>query len=83
MRNRISSITPFIGAANAPPTLDRFVQADVKTILIQRTPPDQPRGAIILPMEHNLWQVSAVGMCGDYAPTDVVLQVFATLPASA
>lgn len=43
---------------------------EVKAIVIQQTPPDQPRGAIILPMEHGLWQVSAVGMGGDHPPTD-------------
>jgi 2-polyprenyl-6-methoxyphenol hydroxylase-like FAD-dependent oxidoreductase len=43
---------------------------EVKAIYVQQTPPDLPRGAIILPMENDLWQVSALGMRGDHPPTD-------------
>jgi 2-polyprenyl-6-methoxyphenol hydroxylase-like FAD-dependent oxidoreductase len=32
--------------------------------------PHQPRGAIILPMEGNRWQVTLTGMDGDHPPTD-------------
>ncbi|HEU4327823.1 MAG TPA: FAD-dependent monooxygenase [Roseiflexaceae bacterium] len=43
---------------------------EIKAIYIQQTPPDLQRGGIILPMEDDLWQVSLVGMRGDYVPTD-------------
>ena len=43
---------------------------ELKALYVQQTPPDHPRGAIILPMENNLWLVSALGMRGDHPPTD-------------
>ena len=35
-------------------------------------PPHVTRGAIIVPMEGNLWHVSLIGMNRDYPPTDEV-----------
>jgi flavin-dependent dehydrogenase len=32
--------------------------------------PDQPRGAVILPMEGDRWHVTLIGFDGDYPPTD-------------
>jgi flavin-dependent dehydrogenase len=32
--------------------------------------PDTPRGAVIFPIEHDRWLVTAVGFAGDYPPTD-------------
>lgn len=41
-------------------------------IYIQPTPPDQKRGAILLPLEGNRVHVALIGMCKDYPPTDEV-----------
>jgi 2-polyprenyl-6-methoxyphenol hydroxylase-like FAD-dependent oxidoreductase len=41
-----------------------------KTMNIIPTPPDSPRGGVIVPLEGNRWQVSLVGMGRDYPPTD-------------
>lgn len=45
-------------------------QRDWKLIYVQPHAPDQPRGAIVVPMEGNRWQVTLIGMAGDYPPTD-------------
>ncbi len=37
---------------------------------IDRTPPDQTRGGMILPLEGNRWHVTVVGMGRDYPPAD-------------
>jgi 2-polyprenyl-6-methoxyphenol hydroxylase-like FAD-dependent oxidoreductase len=41
-----------------------------KTMYIIPTPPDNPRGGIIAPLEGERWLVTLVGMGGDYPPTD-------------
>ncbi|MCB0036101.1 MAG: FAD-dependent monooxygenase [Anaerolineales bacterium] len=41
-----------------------------KTLYIMPNPPHVTRGAIIVPMEGNLWHVSLIGMNRDYPPTD-------------
>jgi 2-polyprenyl-6-methoxyphenol hydroxylase-like FAD-dependent oxidoreductase len=41
-----------------------------KTLNIIPTPPDSPRGGVIVPLEGDRWQVSLVGMGRDYPPTD-------------
>jgi len=40
------------------------------TMNIIPTPPDSPRGGVIIPLEGDRWQVSLVGMGRDYPPTD-------------
>jgi 2-polyprenyl-6-methoxyphenol hydroxylase-like FAD-dependent oxidoreductase len=44
--------------------------ADLKVMYVQPTPPDQTRGAIILPLEGDRWHVCMIGMAADYPPTD-------------
>ena len=41
-----------------------------KTLYIMPNPPHVTRGAIIVPMEGNLWHISLIGMNRDYPPTD-------------
>jgi 2-polyprenyl-6-methoxyphenol hydroxylase-like FAD-dependent oxidoreductase len=41
-----------------------------KSLYIQPTPPNEKRGAIILPMEGDRWHVTLIGMNQDYPPTD-------------
>ncbi|CAN5473874.1 hypothetical protein BH10CHL1_BH10CHL1_44940 [soil metagenome] len=41
-----------------------------KSLYIMATYPHTPRGAVILPMEGDRWQVCLIGMNGDYPPTD-------------
>ena len=41
-----------------------------KTLYIMPNPPHISRGAIIVPMEGNLWHVSLIGMNGDCPPAD-------------
>jgi 2-polyprenyl-6-methoxyphenol hydroxylase-like FAD-dependent oxidoreductase len=41
-----------------------------KAMYLMPEAPDQPRGAVILPMEGDLWQVTLFGFDGDYPPTD-------------
>ncbi|MCB0195767.1 MAG: 2-polyprenyl-6-methoxyphenol hydroxylase-like oxidoreductase, partial [Anaerolineae bacterium] len=40
-----------------------------KTLSIRPTPPDSPRGGLIIPIEGDRWQVTLVGMARDYPPT--------------
>lgn len=44
--------------------------SDWKLLFVQPHAPHQPRGAVIVPMEENRWQVTLIGMAGDYPPTD-------------
>jgi 2-polyprenyl-6-methoxyphenol hydroxylase-like FAD-dependent oxidoreductase len=44
--------------------------SDRKVMYVQPTPPDQTRGAIILPLEGDRWHVCLIGMAADYPPTD-------------
>lgn len=41
-----------------------------KRLYVRPTPPDERRGAIILPEENGRWVVTLVGIAGDYPPTD-------------
>lgn len=41
-----------------------------KTLYIMPNPPHVTRGAIVIPMEGDLWHVSLIGMNRDYPPTD-------------
>jgi 2-polyprenyl-6-methoxyphenol hydroxylase-like FAD-dependent oxidoreductase len=41
-----------------------------KSLYIMAMYPHTPRGAVILPMEGDRWQVCLIGMNGDYPPTD-------------
>jgi flavin-dependent dehydrogenase len=41
-----------------------------KSLYIMPNPPHVTRGAIVVPMEGNLWHVCLVGMNRDYPPTD-------------
>jgi len=41
-----------------------------KTLNIIPTPPDSPRGGVIIPLEGGRWQVALVGLGRDYPPTD-------------
>lgn len=41
-----------------------------KALYIMPNPPDVKRGAIIVPMEGDLWHVCLIGMNQDYPPTD-------------
>lgn len=41
-----------------------------KTMYIMPSPPEVTRGAIIIPMEGNLWHVTLIGMNRDNPPTD-------------
>lgn len=44
--------------------------ASWKRLYVRPTPPDDTRGAIILPEENGRWVVTLVGIAGDYPPTD-------------
>jgi 2-polyprenyl-6-methoxyphenol hydroxylase-like FAD-dependent oxidoreductase len=41
-----------------------------KTMYIIPTPPDSPRGGVIVPLEGDRWLVTLVGMGGDFPPND-------------
>ncbi len=41
-----------------------------KSLYVMAMYPHSPRGAVILPMEGDRWQVCLIGMNGDYPPTD-------------
>lgn len=41
-----------------------------KTSYIIPTPPDSPRGGVIVPLEGDRWLVTLIGMGGDYPPND-------------
>jgi 2-polyprenyl-6-methoxyphenol hydroxylase-like FAD-dependent oxidoreductase len=41
-----------------------------KAMYMMPEAPHQPRGAVMLPMEGDRWQVTLIGMDGDYPPTD-------------
>ena len=41
-----------------------------KSVYIQPTPPNNKRGAVLLPLEGNRWHVTLIGMNQDYPPTD-------------
>ncbi len=64
------SVNAFPGYATRiyeiPPTFTE----EWKTLYIMPNPPEVTRGAIILPMEGNLWHLSLIGMNGDHPPTD-------------
>ncbi|MDY7012217.1 MAG: 2-polyprenyl-6-methoxyphenol hydroxylase-like oxidoreductase [Cyanobacteriota bacterium] len=48
---------------------DNF-QADWQGVLFQAAPPLQPRGAILFPLEGDLWIATLASGGGDYPPTD-------------
>jgi flavin-dependent dehydrogenase len=39
-------------------------------LFIRPTPPDGPRGGVIIPLEGERWHVTLFGMAADYPPTD-------------
>ncbi len=41
-----------------------------KTMYIIPTPPNSPRGGVIVPIEGDRWLVTLIGMGGDYPPAD-------------
>jgi flavin-dependent dehydrogenase len=59
-------------------------EEDWKTMYIPPTPPDGTRGGIIVPLEGNRWQVTLVGVSGDYPPQDeeAFLRFAKSLPTS-
>lgn len=46
------------------------VRGGWKTMYIIPTPPDSPRGGVIVPLEDDRWLVTLIGMGRDYPPTD-------------
>ncbi len=45
-------------------------QRNWKKLHIIPSPPDEPRGGVILPLEGGRWHVTLMGVAGDYPPTD-------------
>ncbi len=45
-------------------------QGGWKTMYLIPTPPNSPRGGVIVPLEGDRWLVTLIGMGGDYPPTD-------------
>jgi len=63
-------INAFVGYATRIYQQPANFAADWKRLYVRPTPPDETRGAIILPEENGRWVVTLVGIAGDYPPTD-------------
>lgn len=65
-------VDPFPGYATRLYRRPENFRESWKTRNIIPTPPNNPRGGVLIPVEGDRWQVSLVGMGGDYPPTDEV-----------
>ncbi|HRQ42479.1 MAG TPA: FAD-dependent monooxygenase [Chloroflexota bacterium] len=50
--------------------LPESVRYDWKAMFLQPLAPDQQRGALLLKVEDDQWQLTLIGMAGDHPPTD-------------
>lgn len=64
------TINPKVGYATRVFKQPKSFQGGWKTMYVNPTPPTGSRGGIIIPMENGRWQVTLVGIGGDYPPTD-------------
>jgi len=67
---RESTINAFSGYTTRIYQRPNGFAADWVTMHIKPTPPDSPRGGVIIPIEGDRWHVTLAGMGGDYPPTD-------------
>jgi 2-polyprenyl-6-methoxyphenol hydroxylase-like FAD-dependent oxidoreductase len=63
----VNSFQGYASRFYRPPTA---FASDWKALYIQQSPPGDPRGGLISPVEGGRWLVSLVGGDGDYPPTD-------------
>ena len=64
------TVNAFPGYSTRIYEIPEGVEHSWRTLYIMPNPPHISRGAIILPMEGNLWHVCLIGMNGDYPPAD-------------
>lgn len=64
------TINPKVGYATRVFKQPKSFKGDWKTMYVNPTPPTSTRGGIIIPMENGRWQVTLIGIGGDYPPTD-------------
>lgn len=63
-------VDPGLGYASRRYTLPPGVGDDWKNILLMPKPPENPRGAVLFPIENNHWVLTLGGMADDVPPTD-------------
>ena len=64
------SVDAFGGYATRIYERPRDFEGEWKTLSVSPSPPYGTRGAIIIPLEGDRWQVTLVGVAGDYPPRD-------------
>ncbi len=64
------TVNAFPGYATRIYEVPEHLERDWKGLYIMPNPPHVSRGAIVIPMEGNLWHVCLIGMNRDYPPTD-------------
>jgi flavin-dependent dehydrogenase len=76
------TISPKVGYATRVYKQPVSFSGSWKTMYVHPTAPTGTRGGIIIPMEHGRWQVTLIGVSGDYPPTtdDAFLDFARSLP---
>src|SRR5262245_471041 len=67
---RETVVNAFIGYATRLYEKPAGLNASWKAIFLQAAPPQNPRGGLLFPIEHNRWMLTLAGGGRDFPPTD-------------